>query len=159
MSQYLKTSPPGIKTKNYEFDGDHFNITKIKGDKFGLVGVLFMNKEKSITLNTKFDLKKLTNMEVLCPISTNAFSVDIAVPPNSERMMILKSNVFDQSNTAYAYEYNESYRLQANFTEQELKNICRLKGKQGVMFNGQVEVYSTKYLGGFADLYVNNSPN
>lgn len=51
-------------------------------------------------------------------------------------MMILKSIVFDQENTAYAYEYSEQYRLSASYTEAELKTLCRYKGKQNLMFNG-----------------------
>lgn len=50
-------------------------------------------------------------MEILTPTNTNGQSVSLSIGPNSEKVMMLKSSVYDHTNTAYAYEYNESYRL------------------------------------------------
>lgn len=80
-------------------------------------------------MDAKYHLKRLVNLEVVSPLDSNGVVLDLKIPPNSERVMLFRSCNYYHGNSGYAYEYNESYRMKANFTSEELKTLCKMNGK------------------------------
>ena len=146
-----------IQVKQFESEGRKLQVSKYSLNKFGLVAVLYANNEKDITSYNRMQLSKLNNMEICLPLKAhNSPFIDINVPAGQQKMVILKARVLDLENTSYAYEYSELYKFVQSFSTEQLKMLCRTQGQRVQSFkNGQIEAYTFKYLGGFADYYVN----
>jgi len=157
MKNYILSSGnKKIQMKQFENEGQKLQVAKHSINKFGLVAILYVNNEKEITSYNRLQISKINNMEIFIPANVNSPFIDINVGPGQQKIVLLKAKVLDLNNTSYAYEYSELYKLVQTFSVEQLKMLCRTKGQRTQTFkNGQIEAYTFKYLGGFADYYVN----
>jgi len=150
--------------KQYELDNQKYQIWKYKVEKFGLVGLLYLNKEKDIVLNTKLDIQNLENMVLANTQGRDGQFIELKVKPGALKMVLLKTKVDhvlegkdqEKNDKMSKYEYSELFRLSNVFTEDELKALCKEKGAiVNELKEGKIVVYRFKYLGGLAEYYVN----
>ena len=115
-----------IKTKRYFYHGEKLQLHEYRLDKFGVVAILYSDREKDVTLHNRLDLK-LSNMELYMPKSSHASEIEVTVPPGKDRIIMFQAKVFKNKNTAYAYGYSEIYQMTNNYTKQQLIQLCKQK--------------------------------
>jgi len=156
FSKSYALANPSFVARQYDHDGTKIEALKYKVEKFGLVIMVYINNDPDYILNVRVNLRQLTNMELFLPEKNDSQNIEFKLSKDQTEIIVLKAKVFETEETAFSYLFGEAFKLSQSFSPSQLKLLCQSKGKKIQSLNdGNVEVYNYKYLGGFADFYLN----